>query len=434
MVCGCGPGATVPPSSHAQPFTQVGASSPRTPRITGGSAAERALLAQIVRGMGTTQITKLTVSPATHDWHPLKRGDVELTAALAPSAHGRENALGIWEAWVVGGAFRDRSVTLGLPRVIVVESADGGSRIWPPGPKVLPPAPSSGLAAFRGRVLQALRGVNARVVGVSVGVPDGYSAAVTLQAADPVAFLKHQLDPLQGRLEKLQADGTFVQVFERSGRLLYNAGGSARISAGLEGVPDRRYATCTEVGHGGPLSLAPPLPCPSDWRPPPTTPVKLLEADGVAVGGAAVRGSGSDGSTIDYRPGTTIGIGFVLSNPNGHSVTVTGIAPAVGPDDPIAYTGARIQIPPSREKPGDAAELKAPYDPTPPFRPFSIAPGDWVGIGLHYFIRSACTPATAGTRITENRTVRITYTLNGSTVSHAYPIQALTMQLPDPCP
>jgi hypothetical protein len=129
-----------------------------------------------------------------------------------------------------------------------------------------------------------------------------------------------------------------------------------------------------------------------------------------------------------YLPGTTLGLGFVLQNPNGHPVTVRAITPAVAAGAPIRYSGARIRIPASRSKPGTAAELgPRPYTPEPPFTPFTIRPGDRAGVNLHYAIARACTPATTGRTITENRTFTVTYTMQGA-------MHTATITLPARCP
>jgi hypothetical protein len=403
------------------------------PVIRGGSPAERRLLARIVRATRPTQIRALRIVPATKDWHPIRPGDVELIAAEAPVPRGHDNSLGDWETWLVGGAFRDRSAALGLPRVVVVGYGSGAGRVT--GRSDPPPAPARGLAAFRRRVEHIASQSGARVVDVRAGRPDGYSAAVTLQVAGPVWFLRHRLPQLQLRLHRLGSDGTFVALYEADGRPLYVEGGSTRLQSGLAGVSDRRYASCVQVGLGGAFTMAPPLPCPSSRRPPPTTPPKRLTLQGWESGGAAERGSGAVGDRIEYLPGTTIGLGFVLENPNGHPVTVRAITPAVGAGAPIRYTGARIRIPASRSRPGDAAGLgPQPYAPEPPLPPFTLRPGDWAGVDLHYAITRACTPATAGRTISENRTLTVAYTMQGTTHTATYENTAFTITLPATCP
>jgi hypothetical protein len=433
LAAGCGQVSGARPASASHPMRPIPLPAAHDPAIRGGSQAERRLLARIVRGMRPTQIRTLRIVPATKDWHPIRPGDVELVASEAPVPHGHENSLGEWEAWLVGGAFRDRSAALGLPRVVVVAYGSGAGRVT--GGSDPPPAPARGLAAFRRRVLTIASSTGARVVDVRAGRPDGYSAAVSLQVASPVRFLRHRLSQLQLRLHRLGSDGTFIALYEAGGRPLYVEGGSTRLQSGLAGVSDDRYRSCVQVGLGGPFSLAPPLPCPSSWRPPPSTPPKRLALHGWEMGGRAERGSAEVGDRIEYLPGTTIGLGFVLANPNGHPVTVRAITPAVGPSAPIRYTGARIEVPSSRARPGTAAELgPRPYLPEPPFAPFTIEPGDWAGVNLHYAITRACTPATAGRTITENRTLAVTYTLQGTTHTATYANTAFTISLPATCP
>jgi hypothetical protein len=120
---GCGQAGGSGTAGHPGSMTRVTLPAFHDPAIRGGSPAERRLLAQIVRRTQPTQIRALRIMPATKSWRPLRPGDVELIAATTPVGHGRDNMLGEWEAWLAGGAFRDRSTSVGLPRVIAV--ADG---------------------------------------------------------------------------------------------------------------------------------------------------------------------------------------------------------------------------------------------------------------------------------------------------------------------
>jgi hypothetical protein len=433
VAAGCGQASGSRSRPAPRQIRRIPVPAARRPTIRGGSAAERRLLARIVRATRPTQIRTLEIVPATKDWHPIRPGDVELIGSEAPVPHGQDNSLGDWETWLVGGAFRDRSAALGLPRVVVVGDGSSAGRVT--GGSDPPPAPARGLAAFRRRVQAIASESGARVVDIRTGVPDGYAAAVTLQVSSPVWFLRHRLTQLQLRLHRLGSDGTFIALYEADGRPLYVEGGSTRLQSGVAGVSDHRFASCVQVGLGGPLTMAPPLPCPSSRRPPPSTPPKRLVLHGWESGGEAERGSGPVGDRIEYLRGTTIGLGFVLQNLNGHPVTVRAITPAVGAGAPIRYTGARIRIPASRSKPGTAAELgPRPYTPEPPFAPFTIRPGDWAGVNLHYAIARACAPGTAGRTITENRTLTVTYTMQGTTHTAPYENTAFTITLPATCP
>jgi hypothetical protein len=425
----CGQAAIHPPHHAPASIASVSLAAPRSPAISGGTAAERALLRRIVRAQGTSQIVRLTIAAAAPTWRPQRPGDVQLTAKLAGvGRHARDDALGEWETWMVGGAFRDRSAALHLPRVLVI--GDDESALRATGGADPARRPASGLPAFRRRVTRLASGSGARLVAVRVGDPDGYSAIVALQVADPVSFLRHRLGPLDARLQGLHADGTFVALYERSGRVLDSEGGSRRLSSGLGGPVDPRYASCID-DMIGPLTLAPPLPCPSDWRPPPTTPPKPPRVMGNEMGGAlAAGGSGRDGTVVRYRPGTTGGLGFVLENPNGHPITIDSIVPSGSPAAPIRVIGVRIQVPPSRAHPGTAAELQKPYGPEPPVKPVTIRPGDWIGVGLHFQVVRACTAALAGRTLTVDRSLLVTYVLEGRTLRRALPGAALSVTCP----
>ena len=427
LCAACGQAAAHPAHHGPRTMAAVSLAGPRSPQITGGTPAQRTLLRQVVRAQATSQIVKLTIALADPSWQPQRPGDVQLTAELAGAGkHTRDNTLGEWETWMVGGAFRDRSAALGLPRVIVVGDNAGAERADGPHPG---PRPASGLRGFRRRVAAVAARSGARVIAVRVGDPDGYSAIVALQVADPAAFLRHGLGRLELRLQGLHADGTFIVLYERSGRLLYSEGGSQRLSSGLGGPADPRYGSCIPNQMTG-LSLAPPLPCPSDRRPPPSTPPKPPQVTGEEMGGALAGESDGTGTTVPYRPGSTGGLGIVLANPNGHAIRVESIAPSGSRGEPIRFLGVRIQVPPSRAHSGTAAELHKPYGPEPPMRPVTIRPGDWIGVGLHFRVVRACTAALAGRRFTVDRTFLVTYALEGRTVRRALPGEALNLTCP----
>ncbi len=63
-------------------------------------------------------------------------------------------------------------------------------------------------------------------------------------------------------------------------------------------------------------------------------------------------------------------------------------------------------------------------------RPVTIRPGDWIGVGLHFRVGPACTAALAGRRFTVDRTFLVTYVLDGRTVRHALPGEALNVTCP----
>lgn len=253
LAAGCAAAASpvFPPGSPA-PAASTALAAPRTPAVTGGTATERALLRRIAAGQRTSQIVRLELSHV--------HGGMKLTATLAGSpTAARGDTLGDWETWIVGGAFRDRSAALGLPRVVLVGNQnESGSATGGPD---LPHRGPGGLAAFRRRVAAAAAGPGARLIAVRVGDPDGYTAIVALEVSDPAAFLRHRLRPLDARLQRVRADGAYVVLYEPGGRVLYSEGGSGRLLNGVGGPRDARYLGCVPdqmTGLGGTLP-----PCPA---------------------------------------------------------------------------------------------------------------------------------------------------------------------------
>lgn len=235
------------------PITQP---TPRIPDISGGTRGQRALLRQIVGALRPTQIRGLRVEPASRRWAPLEPGDVALVGAAEPAPRGRDDLVGLWEIQLVGGAFRDRSAAMGLPRVAVVGNgkithrATGGRRL---------PAAHGRLSAFRRLVLRAARTPGGRIVAVRVGAPDGYAAAVALVVDHPAAFLTHGMRTLDARLQRIRADGMLLELYERNGRLLDVSSWATRLSTGSGWVADR-FQGCVPVLRGVTTLSAPACP------------------------------------------------------------------------------------------------------------------------------------------------------------------------------
>ncbi len=274
----------------------------------------------------------------------------------------------------------------------------------------------------------------ARLARLELGTPDGIAIDLSIQTRRPASFLEKRYEALLVKLAIPRIDGRLVEVFGPDGHGVYVGAGSARLSSGLGGALDLHYASCVPMlTSGGHLGLAPPLPCPSTWRPPPSTPAKPLTFYGSESGGKALGSwNGEEGIAVRYVPGAEFGIGFVLENPNGHDVVVQRIAVSRPGGALIRYTGARIQIPPSRARPGTAGELQAPYEPVRAFTPFSIRPGDWVGVGLHFRIDSCDRNAIAAPEPTY-KTLTVTYLLAGKAMHHTYTGVPLRLALPDRC-
>src|SRR3954462_14572202 len=104
IATGCGQGAAasgVPPE-EARPSAASVPGAASTP-VGGGTAAQRALLRQILRGMGPTSISEIRIVPAPRgSGYRLDPGAVELDMDL----RGKEGGLHAeWQGWLVGRGF-----------------------------------------------------------------------------------------------------------------------------------------------------------------------------------------------------------------------------------------------------------------------------------------------------------------------------------------
>jgi hypothetical protein len=410
------------------PMAAVTAPRPERVSITGGTARQRALLRRIVAGQRPAAISALRIAPADPAWKPLRPGDVALWATLSPA---RANLLGEWESWVIGGAFRDRSAALGLPRVVVVGDDDGASRVAPSSIR-LPAAPPAALPGFARRVHAILRRLGVHIAYLGAGVPDGYTAEIGVQTAHPAPFLQHRLEAVDQALFRLHSDGWYLAVYDGRGRLVQAGGNGGRLGIGGAGVVDHRYDGCWQPELGpppDPFSFAPALFCPTDWRPPASRPARPLQLTRTIAEGTHA-GYGADGGAhVRFQSSLRFGVGFGLQNLNGARVQVLSIRIAGAPGTAIRFTGLRIQVPPRRLHPGQAGRLAAPYGPLPPLRPFTIRPGDWVGVAMHFRV-AACTPATSGRTFVSDRTVTVSWLLRGRTMRHTYRSLPLLLHVP----
>ena len=412
----------------------VQAPRPQPVAISGGSPRQRALLRAIVAAQRPAAVSALRITLANPVWKPVRPGDVELNATLSPAASpAHENLLGEWESWVIGGAFRDRSVAAGLPRVVVVGDGDGASRVSPANTHLAARSPA-GVSAFEQRVRTVLRRFGVHVAYLQAGVPDGFTAAIGLQTPHPAPFIEHRLGAVGEALYKLRSDGWLIAVYDRRGRLVDVGGNGARMSIGGGGVVDHRYDGCDQNDllsvPSLPDNFAPALFCPSDWRPPASTPprpLRLIRPVSDGTGGGYAGGM----TVVRYRPGLRFGVGFGLQNMNGAPVRVQSITVGGAPGTAIRFTGLRVQVPASRLHTGKAGELLPPYGPLPPLRPVTIRPGDWVGVAMHFLV-APCTASPSGWTLVADRSLTVSWLLRGHAMRHTYRSLPLRIRVP-PC-
>jgi hypothetical protein len=265
LVSACGSGPVGGSDPAGGQWAAVPLPHARQPAISGGTAAQRALLREIVQDLRPTGLRSLEVRRVDGKrWSPFKPGDVELHTVIGTAPASGENAHGAWETWIVGGAFRDRSRLLGLPRVLVVSSPLSASRVWREGTRK-PPAGGAAMPGFRKRVQQAVARSGARLIALRVGIPDGLTADISIQTSRPAYFLSHRLRGLENAMWRTHADGIFIVLYDRNGRDVYVSGSGRRVGADVVGVHDRRYKGCVALPLDAPPDRSAPLPpCPRD--------------------------------------------------------------------------------------------------------------------------------------------------------------------------
>jgi hypothetical protein len=205
--------------------------------------------------MGRTRIRRIELSEARGDW---PEGDV----VVFRTARGDLRA--DWEAHLVGGVLRDRSLRDGLPRIAVVASWSGASSVarFEPDSRFRPFGVTEVGAVVAG-VERAAQRSGAELERVELLQPEGLAVAIRLRVTKPARFLSEDLDTV---FEELDADtaryeGRYLEVVGPQGRPVLEEFGASRLHWGGGGPVDKRYAGCAFLGISAPMGYKPP-PCP----------------------------------------------------------------------------------------------------------------------------------------------------------------------------
>ncbi len=227
------------------------------PILLGGNAGQRALMHRILDGMGATELSKISIVPATRPWRG-SRDRAVMLRATAPRPGVRSK----WEAQVVAAVFTDQSAATGLPPVVAVQYHDGREALESTQAKWQPPRGNqSDAKRLRTRVLTSAEKAKAAVSDLKMPLPYGLTLAVVLRVSDPAAFLHHRLerfllDMVRGRWQR---EGDYFEVVDLNGKSVWAWGTTTRLSSGILRV-DPRLEGCDPVTH---------LSVPSNYNPPP---------------------------------------------------------------------------------------------------------------------------------------------------------------------
>jgi hypothetical protein len=236
---------------------------PSTPvdiEVVGGSPEQRALLAEILAGMGAPRLERVVVRKPDPIWNYAKRGDVEIVVEDMKGSGVR----GWWDAWVVALTFGERSEEMCLPQVVAGTVRGEGSLFV--GPDEPPPRPPCEDASEQDAAALAARH-GAGLVKFERLTPSMPAYAVTVVATDPAGFLEAELARLSEGVWSLAGGcaGGYLEILDESGEFVW-AGGTAsssgltnwthRIRKGLEGCD------LPPVSIPDPETYVEPPPCP----------------------------------------------------------------------------------------------------------------------------------------------------------------------------
>lgn len=250
LAAGCGAG-----TEHAgsgKPIDVV-RPAPLTTRIIDATPKQRAVLVEILRGLGPTKVEAVEVA---------ERGE-----AMPGPADGvvlnieipLDDRVANWHMDLIAEAFWWRSRELGLPPVVFYSGGHGGSSFYDD------PAMSHGdpgLTLVQAR--EIAEGIEemapkrgARVRRLELLRPRRFAFLVVLQADDPADFLLKGYDDVMKPIDELHGrgyDGASIEVLDGEGRFVMASGGWFSVRTDV--------AACAHYQAGERGSPTPP-PCPA---------------------------------------------------------------------------------------------------------------------------------------------------------------------------
>jgi hypothetical protein len=215
--------------------------------IEGASARQAKLLDEILEGMPGTGLRSIRLSTAEAGWGA--PGDLQVKVdfdAEQPRAH--------WDAMLVAAAFAYRSQLEGLPQIAVWAEPTGASTVEHVRGLALEPA-----QARDGALLEELAkdAAGRELASLEVVRPFGYAPAVKLQVDEPHSYLRHVIATVCARLSGPMWEGSYVEVVDRAGDLLWLNACSSRLT-GCRSYTRRDVECCGRQGLSTPLEWQPP--------------------------------------------------------------------------------------------------------------------------------------------------------------------------------
>jgi hypothetical protein len=227
-------------------------------RLDGGNPDQQALLREILRGIPRSQIKDVALTSPPEEFEPANAAWIAFDVVASDQA---ETVRGFWQALLIAGLFRDESASRGLPfvagKTITVRGPDGSVRdegqslIDQPTSHAVLSTPEAQVSKL---IASGAASARVAVARVSFGHPlgrVGVEAMVT--TAEPTRFVRdRQLrlgELLAGFLKPNQpvADGVYVEVRDRAGKLVTTSAYSVRTGEGV-GFTDPSFAASSGFG------------------------------------------------------------------------------------------------------------------------------------------------------------------------------------------
>jgi hypothetical protein len=244
-----------PPCPSGKPDVQVETVAPSdvTAKIVGGTPKQKAVLREILSGLGPTRLDSVeVVADIEKEWGAPSNAVGIDSKALKPDSYSS------WQAFLVGELFGRRSLELGLPPVAYVgDNGDqSGGLDFSTDASNVPWTRADADGPIRRMAEIAKRyGASTRV---RVLKPNRLAFAVDFRAERPAAFLqtglRRSLEPLEDPDEG-RHDGLYIEVVDTKGRRVLESGRGVWVRPDLLG--------CSPYGRFGSPSDPPIPPCPA---------------------------------------------------------------------------------------------------------------------------------------------------------------------------
>ncbi|MDX6495619.1 MAG: hypothetical protein QOE17_1605, partial [Gaiellales bacterium] len=205
--------------------------------ITGGTPQQQQLLRSIVRGIDSNDVPKVEIGPAPARYDT--KGRTWLTFRMAGLQD--RSYLGIWETWLAAGAFRELSRSRGLPVVYGFSETFADSRPGSQDAGTFPsdathPTSDVDAETLAASIRRNLAKANLTLVSLRFAKPFHVAPIVIARTDDPTAGKDGWTPKGYPIADDSQLEGSFFEVVDGSGKMVYFVAHATRIQSGMSTV------------------------------------------------------------------------------------------------------------------------------------------------------------------------------------------------------